>query len=177
MFRSMRRKARQLSAAESEQIIRDASSGVRAVYGDDGYPYAVSVSHVYTDGKIVFHCAREGHKIDSIRRNEKVSFCVIARDDVLPAERTTAYISVIAFGRARIVEDEAGLRRIAGLIGEKFSHDYPEDCLKETDEVIAHNRMYCVEIEVDHITGKCAKEVMVERKRRQHMNMGVLQHR
>ena len=159
MFRSMRRKARQLSAAESEQIIRDASSGVRAVYGDDGYPYAVSVSHVYTDGKIVFHCAREGHKIDSIRRNEKVSFCVIA------------------FGRARIVEDEAGLRRIAGLIGEKFSHDYPEDCLKETDEVIAHNRMYCVEIEVDHITGKCAKEVMVERKRRQHMNMGVLQHR
>ena len=159
MFRSMRRKARQLSAAESEQIIRDASSGVLAVYGDDGYPYAVPVSHVYTDGKIVFHCAREGHKIDSIRRNEKVSFCVIA------------------FGRARIVEDEAGLRRIAGLIGEKFSHDYPEDCLKETDEVIAHNRMYCVEIEVDHITGKCAKEVMVERKRRQHMNMGVLQHR
>ena len=167
MFRTMRRKAQQLSREESEQILRDATSGVLAVYGDDGYPYAVPVSHVYEEGKIMFHCAKEGHKIDAIRRNEKVSFCVVAQDDVLPAERTTAYISVIAFGRAHIVDAEAGLRRIAGLIGDKFSHDYPEDCQKETDEVIAHNRMYCVEIEVDQITGKCGKEVMLERKRKE----------
>ena len=163
MFRTMRRKAQQLSREESEQILRDATSGVLAVYGDDGYPYAVPVSHAYADGKIMFHCAREGHKIDAIRRNEKVSFCVVAQDHVLPAERTTAYISVIAFGRARIVEDEAGLRRIAGMIGDKFSHDYPEDCQAEIDEVIAHDRMYCIEIEVDHVTVKCAKEIMRQR--------------
>ena len=165
MIRPMRRIAQQLSREESEQILRDATSGVLAVYGDDGYPYAVPVSHVYRDGKISFHCAKEGHKIDAIRRNEKVSFCVVAQDKVLPAERTTAYISVIAFGRARILEDEENLRRIAGWIGDKFSHDYPEDCRQETDEVIAANRMYCVEIEVDHLTGKCAREIMVERKR------------
>ena len=164
MFREMRRKAQQLSQAECEQILRDATSGVLAVYGDDGYPYTVPVSHVYQDGVIAFHCVKEGHKIDALRRNDKVSFCVIAQDEVMPRERTTAYISVIAFGRAQIVDDEAGLRRIAGWIGDKFSPDYPEDCQRETDEVIAAGRMYCVEIAVEHLTGKCGLQVMLRRR-------------
>lgn len=163
MFREMRRKAQQLSIEECQKIITDATSGVLAVYGDEGYPYTVPVSHVFSDGKILFHCAREGHKIDSIRRNQKVSFCVVAQDEVMPKERTTAYISVIAFGRARIIEDEAGLRRIAGLIGEKFSSEYPEESQEEIDSVIAANRMYCVEIEVDHMTGKCGRQVLLRR--------------
>ncbi len=165
MFREMRRFKQQLSSAECEEILKNATSGVLAVQGDDGYPYAVPVSHVYADGKIAFHCARTGHKLDGILRSDKVSFCVVAQDQVLPQERTTAFISVIAFGRARIVEDEAGMRRIAGLIGEKFCPDNQADCRKETDEVIAGNRMYCVEIAVEHMTGKCAKEVMRQRAR------------
>ena len=164
MFREMRRKKQQLPKEECEQILRDATSGVLAVSGDDGYPYTVPVSHVYQDGKICFHGAKVGHKIDAIRRNDKVSFCVIAQDDVRAKERTTAYISVIAFGRARIVDYEAGLRRIAGWVGEKFSHDYPEECQQETDEVIAANRMYCVEITVEHLTGKAGNEVWKERR-------------
>ena len=164
MFREMRRKAQQLTSKECIEILKNATSGVLGVHGDDGYPYTVPVSHVFYDGKIAFHCAKTGHKIDAIRRNEKVSFTVIAQDVVMPKERTTAYISVIAFGRARIVEDEEGLRCIAGMVGEKFSHDYPEECQKETDEVIAANRMYCVEITVDHMTGKCGRQVLLRRK-------------
>ena len=56
------------------------------------------------------------------------------------------------------------MRRIAGLIGAKFSADYPDECQKETDEVIAADRMYCVEISVDHMTGKCGRQVMLKRK-------------
>ena len=165
MFREMRRKAQQLTEAECENILNNATSGVLGVFGDDGYPYTVPVSHVFYDGKIAFHCAKEGHKIDAILGNEKVSFCVVAQDEVMPKERTTAYISVIAFGRARIIDDEPGMRRIAGLIGEQFSADYPDECRKETDEVIAANRMYCVEILIDHMTGKCGRRVMLQRKR------------
>ena len=164
MFREMRRFRQQLSREECEEILRTATSGVLAVYGDDGYPYAVPVSHVYEDGKLAFHCARVGHKIDALRQNDKVSFCVVAQDRVMPKERTTAFISVIAFGRARIVEDEAGLRRIAERVGEKFSPDYPEACRQETDEVLAAGRMYCVEITVEHLTGKCGREVLLERQ-------------
>ena len=167
MFREMRRIRQQLSQEECETIMRQATSGVLAVYGDDGYPYAVPVSHVYADGKICFHCAKTGHKIDAIRRNSKVSFCVIAQDEVIPHLRTTAFISVIAFGKARIVDDEEGLRRIALMVGEKFSADYPEDCQQETEEVIAAGRMYCVEITVEHMTGKCGNEVLKKRRKEQ----------
>lgn len=173
MFREMRRIGQQLPAGECEDILRRATSGVMAVYGDDGYPYTVPVSHVYEEGKIMFHCAKVGHKIDGIRRNEKVSFCVIAQDEVMPRERTTAYISVIAFGRARIVEDEAGLRRIAELVGEKFAPGYLEDCRRETDEVIAADRMYCVEITVEHMTGKCGRQVMLAREKERRQREGV----
>ena len=164
MFRKMRRFRQQLTDSECEEILTRATSGVLAVYGDEGYPYAVPVSHVYKEGKIWFHCAWQGLKIDAIRRNGKVSFCVIDQDRVMARERTTAYISVIAFGRARIVEDEPGLRMIAGLVGEKYSHDFPEECREETEEVIAAGTMYGVEITVEHMTGKCGLEVMKERR-------------
>ena len=164
MLRKMRRINQQLSKEECEAILRETTSGVLAVYGDDGYPYAVPVSHVYRDGVIAFHSAKVGHKIDAIRSNEKVSFCVIAQDEVMPVERTTAYISVIAFGRARIVEDEPGLRRICEWIGEKFCPGHMDGAYQETDEVIAANRMYCVEIKVEHLTGKCGNQVLKRRK-------------
>ena len=150
MFRTMRRFRQQLTHEECERILAGATSGVLALSGDDGYPYAVPLSHVYQDGKLYSHCAKEGHKTDAIRGN----------DEVIPAKRTTAYISVIAFGKAVIVDDESGLRRIAGLIGEKFSTGYPEDCRRETDQMIAADRMYCLEITVEHLTGKCGLEVL-----------------
>ena len=131
--------------------------------GDGGYPYGVPVNHIYTGGRIAFHCAKEGHKIDAIRRNDKVSFCVIAKDDVISEKRTTAYISVIAFGRAEIIEDEARLREIAGRIGKKFSGDYPDDCRAEIEETISKGTLCCVEITVEHMTGKCGLEILKER--------------
>ena len=70
MFRAMRRKRQQLSRAEAEAILERGTSGVLAVAGDDGYPYAVPLSYVYQDGKLWFHCANSGHKLDAVRREE-----------------------------------------------------------------------------------------------------------
>ena len=164
VFREMRRKAQQLSRGECERILSEASCGVLAVTGDGGYPYAVPVNHVYRDGRIAFHCAKQGHKIDAVRASDKVSFCVIAADEVIPGERTTAYVSVIAFGRARILEKEEELRPVCEAIGEKFCPQHLEACREETDQVLAAGGMYAVEIEVEHLSGKCGREVL---KRRQ----------
>ena len=77
MFRQMRRNRQQLSRERCEEILSRATSGVLAVLGDEGYPYAVPLSYVYSEGKFYFHCARQGHKLDAIRREPKASFCVI----------------------------------------------------------------------------------------------------
>ena len=104
MFREMRRNKQQLSCEECEEILRKSTAGVLAVSGDDGYPYAVPLSYVYCDNKIYFHSAKSGHKIDGIKNNSKVSFCVIAKDEIIPEKFTTYFRSVIVFGKARILE-------------------------------------------------------------------------
>ena len=106
MFREMRRKRQQLSPAECEEILRRGTSGVLAAEGDGGYPYAVPLSYIYEDGRLYFHCAKAGHKLDAVRRNKKVSFCVIDRDTIVLEEYTSYFRSVIVFGEMRILEDE-----------------------------------------------------------------------
>ena len=67
MFREMRRKKQALSQEACSVVLEKGTSGVLAVSGDNDYPYAVPLSYVYDGEKIYFHCAKEGHKIDSIK--------------------------------------------------------------------------------------------------------------
>ena len=62
MFREMRRKNQQLPEDECCRILRTGTSGVLAVAGDDGYPYAVPLSFAHDDGKLYFHVAKSGHR-------------------------------------------------------------------------------------------------------------------
>ena len=101
MLPEMRRKTQQLPRDEAEEILRAGSSGVLALAGNEGYPYALPISYVYHEGRLYFHCAPTGHKLDAVARCPKASFCVIAQDEVVPELYTTRYRSVIAFGTIR----------------------------------------------------------------------------
>ena len=74
MFRSMRRSRQQLENDETIEILRSGTTGVLGLTGDDDYPYTVPINYVYEDGKIYFHGARSGHKYDSIKNHDKVSY-------------------------------------------------------------------------------------------------------
>lgn len=117
MFRDMRRKNQLLPPEEAESILRQGTSGVLSLLGDGGYPYGVPLSYVYHNGRLYFHCAKAGHKLDAIRRERKCSFCVIAQDLVAPEKYTTLFRSVIAFGQVRVLEDAGETRRSGGLGG------------------------------------------------------------
>ena len=163
-FRPLRRADQELSRAEAETILREAKTAVLALSGDGGFPYAVPVNPLYREGKVYFHSAPTGHKIDAIRRCAKVSLCVVAQDDVLPEKLTTAYRSVIVFGRARIVDRPDEARRIAESLGEKYAADYPELCRRAVDGALSAGKMVCVEIVPDRITGKCGRQVLLRRR-------------
>lgn len=157
MFREMRRKKQMLSAEESIEILNSGTSGVLAVYGDDGYPYTVPLSYVYHNSKLYFHIAKEGHKLDAIKNCDKVSFCVIAKDEIVPQEFTTYFKSVIVFGRAHIIEDENEKMRAITLLGERYSPNVPglSDEIKQN-----FNRMHMVELNIEYMTGKAAIELV-----------------
>lgn len=152
MFREMRRFQQQLSAEECIDILQRGSSGVLAVAGDDGYPYAVPLSYVYHNNALYFHGASTGHKLDAIRQNEKFSFCVIDQDEVIPEKLTSAYRSVIVFGKARILEDEGEIRTAAWALGQKYSPGMDETITQEINTEF--HRMTVVRLDIEHITGK-----------------------
>jgi uncharacterized protein len=158
MFRPMRRKNQVLAEAETIEILRSCTSGVLSVAGDDDYPYAVPLSYAYEDGKLFFHCAADGHKIDAINRNNKVSFCVIQADEVIQKTFTTHYKSVIVFGKARILKDEGEKRAALEGLVKKYSPDY----IREGQVEIEHDlKIVCVvEVAIEHMTGKAAIEVI-----------------
>lgn len=157
-FREMRRKRQQLSEAESIEILRKSTSGTLALLGDNGYPYAVPISYVYAEGKLYFHSALSGHKIDAIRNCNKASFCVIDKDDVRPEKYTTYFRSVIAFGRIHIIEDEQEKLETARLLGDRYNPNQEEALQKELDKGLS--RMVMIRFDIEHLTGKEAIELV-----------------
>ena len=157
-FREMGRKRQQLSDEESVAILRKATSGTLALLGDNGYPYAVPLSYVYSEGKLYFHSAMEGHKVDAIRNCDKASFCVIDSDDVKPQQYTTYFRSVIAFGKIHIVEDDAQRLTAARLLGNRYNPGHNEALEKELEN--GFKRMLVICLDIKHLTGKEAIELV-----------------
>ena len=164
MFRSMRRKKQILSQEDTVDILENCSAGVLGVIGDDGYPYTVPLSYTYMDDKIFIHSAVDGHKIDSIKKNDKVSFTVIEMDEVIQETFTSHFRSVVIFGRARILSDDSLKRLALESLVEKYSPDY----IKEGDEEIAKDwdRVSLIEINIEHMTGKEAIEIVNEKRQK-----------
>lgn len=161
-YREMRRKRQQLSEEESIGIMQKATAGTLALLGDNGYPYAVPISYVYADGKLYFHSALSGHKIDAIRNCDKASFCVIDKDDVRPEKYTTYFRSVIAFGRIHIIEDEQEKLETARLLGDRYNPNQEEALQKELEKGLS--RMLMIRFDIEHLTGKAAIELIKEQQ-------------
>ncbi|NBI09495.1 pyridoxamine 5'-phosphate oxidase family protein [Colidextribacter sp. OB.20] len=159
MFREMRRKKQLLSREESVEVLRRGTSGVLALLGGDDYPYAVPISYVYDGGRIFFHSAKAGHKIDAIRKCGKASFCVIDQDNIVPEEYTTYFRSVIAFGKVRILEDEKEAREAIEKLALKYC---PEDSEINRRRAIAREwtPLCMIEFSVEHLSGKQAIELV-----------------
>ena len=154
MFREMRRFKQQLSDEEAAKILANGKTGVLAVLGDEGYPYTVPINYVYSNGKIYLHCAKTGHKLDAIRACDKVSFCVVEKDEVVPEKLATRYRSAVAFCRARVLESEEEKHSAALALGLKY-YNNPDAVEKEISR--EWDALACIELTVEHLTGKESK--------------------
>ncbi len=155
-FRKMRRFKQQLSEEECIAILEKEPRGVLAVLGEQEYPYAVPLDHLYRDGKLYFHGARSGHKLDAIRRHSKVSYCVMDEGYRREGEWALNIRSVIVFGRVRAMDiDEPGIEDILRALGNKYNPD-PADVEREIRGAI--DRVQMLELTIEHMTGKLVNE-------------------
>ena len=159
MYPEMRRKKQALSPAACDAILQAGTSGVLALSGADGQPYAVPLSYVYHEGKVYFHCARAGHKLDLLDQNPKASFCVIGQDQVVPEKYTTYYRSVILFGTVRRLTAGEEKRAAILALARRYSPDEPAE--KVDAEIARYWDEVCVlELTPAHISGKQGLELL-----------------
>lgn len=158
MFREMRRKKQQLSADECNEILESGKTAVLAVHGDYGYPYTIPINYVYDSGSIYFHCAKTGHKLDAIEKDNKVSVCVIKQDDVVQEKFTTYYKSVVCFGRAERIKEDSEIKRATTVLSEKYCPDCLDSIADEVEK--AFPALAAVKITLEHITGKQCIELV-----------------
>ncbi|MBQ7453862.1 MAG: pyridoxamine 5'-phosphate oxidase family protein [Selenomonadaceae bacterium] len=164
MFRPMRRVKCVISNETAEKILREGEFGVLALSGDEGYPYAVPINYAFDDGKIYFHSAKTGHKLDAIRNNDKASFCVVARHDVIAEEFTTYFVSAIAFGRIKLVEDNDDPEKFRGLelLADKYSSTASSE--RRAKELSRLSAVTVPVMTIEHLTGKAARELVRDGK-------------
>ena len=156
MFRKMRRYKQAVTEEESRKVMLEGKRGVLSVTGDEGYPYGIPMDYYYdaAEGKIYLHCAKEGHKIDAIKRSDKVCFTVW--DEGCRKGDWSWYVtSVVAFCRAELVTDAEVTLRAVREIGLKY---YPT--AEEVEAEIAHaiSRVQVIALTIEHMTGKLVHE-------------------
>ena len=154
-FRAMRRFKQQASDEACLRLLESAARGILAVHGDNGYPYGIPLNFVFRGGRIWFHCAKEGHKLDAIRRDDKVCFTLLSEPVKNEGEWWYNVMSVVVFGRIREVTDQAEIDVILQALGEKY---FPEGYDIEHDMQKNGPRALVLELCIDHITGKYVKE-------------------
>ncbi len=155
MFPEMRRKNQLLTKEDCERILTEAPRGVLAVRGDEGYPYTVPLNFVYYEGKLYFHSAVVGHKIDAITAYDKCSFCVLDEGVREPDDWWYHFNSVVAFGRIRRLNDEDAIRDALFQLGSKY---FPEGYDIEADVARNLSRVAMLELTIEHMTGKHVRE-------------------
>lgn len=154
MFKQLRRNDRAISLNEAIEILMNGEFGILSTFNGE-FPYGVPVNYVIKDSSIYFHSAIEGHKLDNIRKFDKVSFCIVGKTKLLPEKFTTIYESVIVFGKAKIINGQEKYDALKLLI-EKYSPEFIEKGIDYINKAIEKTNI--VKIDILHISGKARKE-------------------
>lgn len=157
MFRPMRRTNRAIPEEAAKELLFHARRGVLAVNGEDGYPFAIPVNYFYEKaaGKIYFHGAKSGQKVDALKRSDKVCFTVYGNEHSEPGDWAPYVQSTVVFGRCRLIEDPEMTESKVRELAMKY---YPssEEVEEEIRKSLKGVQLY--EITIEHLTGKQVQE-------------------
>lgn len=157
MFRELIRINKKLSMEECVHVLKTEKRGVLSVNGDNDYPYGMPMNHWYNeeDGKIYFHCGNVGHRLEAIKKDNKVSFCVYDEGYCKPDQWALNVKSVIVFGKIEVVNDPDRIKDITTKLSHRFTQD--EEYIRAEIENHAH-RTLLLELTPEHVCGKLVEE-------------------
>ena len=157
MFRPIRKKKNEISTDAAKALLRSSRRGVLAVNGDDGYPYAIPINYLYDEEneKIIFHGAKAGHKVDALKKNDKICFTVFGNEAVKEEAWAPFLQSVVVFGRCHFVESQEDAIALVKKFAAKY---YPNMDMVNEEAALSGRAVQMFEIQIEHLSGKEVQE-------------------
>lgn len=145
-----------MDEARAVEILGNGEHGVLSMValGPDGAPagYGIPLNYVFEHGRLYFHCAPQGRKLECLGIYPESGFCVVGRTEVQPGKFTTGYESVIATGKVSLVEDESEKMEALKLILRKYSPEFYETGIKYSEASFA--RVAILRMDIVSLSGK-----------------------
>lgn len=157
MFRNVRKKINEISVIEAKELLKTSRRGVLALNGDDGYPYAIPVNYLYVEdsNQIIFHGSKAGHKVDSLKRSDKICFTVYGNETIKDLNWAPYLESAVVFGRCHMVDDLEETKRLCKQFAMKY---YPTEAMVDEEVEISARAVGMYVIDIEHISGKRVQE-------------------
>ena len=152
MERNMRRKDREQSKDFALAVADKCAYAVIATVSADGTPYCVPISPAREGERLYFHCAHEGHKIDNLRRQNKVCVSCVGAQEPIPGKFTLKYESAVIFGSAEEVTDREEKIRALNLICKRYTPDNMAAFDQAIERQLDATAIW--KIHIDEISGK-----------------------
>ena len=150
----MRRQDRKISKEEAIEILLIGEYGVLSMCTPTNEGYGIPINYAFVGDNIYFHCAPEGSKIDFLNYNNRVSFCVVGKTEILPSKFGIIYESAIASGCISNVSDEEKREALMHII-QKYSGDYIQEGIEYIDKY--YSRVHVLKLSIETLTGKARK--------------------
>jgi nitroimidazol reductase NimA-like FMN-containing flavoprotein (pyridoxamine 5'-phosphate oxidase superfamily) len=148
----MRRKDKKITDTEVIDDIIYRSTVCRLALSETNQPYIVPVCFGYKNRTLYVHSAREGKKVDIIRKNNNVCVEFDIDHELVKTDRACTwgmkYRSVICYGTASFVDDDHEKREALDVI---MAH-YATGSFEYNDQKLANSIIIKIEIEI--MTGK-----------------------
>lgn len=147
----MRREDRQMSAEWALDVMKRAPYITVSMTDEDGFPYSVPLSLANTDDTtFYFHGAKEGRKIDILKKNPRVCLSAVTKCHPLVGPKddsfTLEFQSAIANGIAELVEDEAEKKKAMYAICERFLPNHMAAFETAFERSIAHTAIVRIKL-------------------------------
>jgi len=149
----MRRNEKEIKDEKEIISIIQKAKICRIGFSENNKPYIVPMNFGYKDGCLYFHCAKEGRKIDIIKKNNNVCFEIDTDHKIIntnrPCDWSSTYVSVMGIGKAYLIEKDSLKKDALNII---INHYSPETIYDYSDDQV--KKVCIIRIKIEDMTGK-----------------------
>lgn len=148
----MRRMSHKMSEEETLELVKKSKYAVLSLVDVDGLPYGVPLDYIYQDHALYFHGAKEGRKIDGMKKNPRGCAVILGDTSVVPDKFGRKYSSAIIEGSMEFIDEPETKRKVMTYVVEQNSPDF-----KEKGNVIIEkmlNQVLIYKMNIETMSGK-----------------------